>query len=430
MVQGFSKFSKQQKREWLQAQYLQPHEAEILQQYDLAQENAQQLHDDFIENSVANYLLPLGIAPNFLIDGKWHTIPLAIEESSVVAALSKAGKFWSERGGFTTEVLGVEKVGQVHFFFKGNPETLTQLFPSVILPRLLADTAPLTANMKRRGGGILGVELRNKTAELPHYYQLHARFQTQDAMGANFINSCLEQFAKTLENIAQEHGFANELQVNMSILSNYVPQCVVRARVSAPIAQMSYNQMPAERFCQKFVDAIAIANADIFRAVTHNKGIMNGIDAVVLATGNDFRAIEAGAHAYAARNGKYQSLSEAHLSGDRFHFSVELPLALGTVGGLTSLHPMARTALKILQNPTAPQLMSLIASVGLAQNFAAVSSLITSGIQKGHMKMHLSNILNQLGATPTEKAQITAQFQHQTVTHAQVAEALERLRKA
>jgi hydroxymethylglutaryl-CoA reductase len=221
-------------------------------------------------------------------------------------------------------------------------------------------------------------------------------------MGANFINSILEQVATEFKTRVSEDlkPQSNDFQIIMSILSNYTPECLVECSVSCPITELGHfsDAMGPHEFAQKFVNAVKIAQVDTNRAVTHNKGIMNGIDAVVLATGNDFRAVEACAHAYAARSGQYQSLSEAKIIGDEFHFTLKLPLAIGTVGGLTSLHPLAKASLMILEKPSAEKLMMIMASVGLAQNFSAVKSLITTGIQKGHMKLHLLNVLNQLGA--------------------------------
>ena len=212
----------------------------------------------------------------------------------------------------------------------------------------------------------------------------------------------------------------------MSILSNYVPECRVYAEVSCPIENFA-SERP-EFFAQKFVQAVAIADAEPYRAVTHNKGIMNGIDAVILATGNDFRAVAAGAHAYASRTGTYKSLTQARVEDGKFVFSIEIPLSLGTVGGLTRLHPLARLSLEILQNPTAEDLMQIVAVAGLAQNFAAIRALTTTGIQQGHMKMHLKNILNQLEANLHEKELITKSFQGKTVSHSAVAEALHKIR--
>jgi len=433
-ISGFSKLSKAAKIKWLTTHYTKDPEAstQLLAAYWNQDTALQQLHDEFIENTISNLYMPLGVAPNFLINDKLYAIPMAIEESSVVAAASKAAKFWMDRGGFTATVLGTEKVGQVHFIFTGDFQELNSFFKS-IQEKLYADSAHLTDSMAKRGGGISAIELRDKTDDLANYYQLHCTFETKDAMGANFINSCLEQFASTLKNEALAYdAFTEEekhIEVVMSILSNYVPHCLVRASVSCPVESLTLsNEIPPQLFAEKMVRAIAIAKAEPYRAVTHNKGIMNGIDAVVLATGNDFRAVEAGVHAYAARNGSYSSLTHAEIKDGIFRFWIELPLALGTVGGLTKLHPLVRLNLELLQNPSARELMQITAVAGLAQNFAAVSSLVTTGIQKGHMKMHLLNMLNQLGANTAEKDQLIVHFKTNIVTHRGVADALAQLR--
>ena len=211
----------------------------------------------------------------------------------------------------------------------------------------------------------------------------------------------------------------------MSILSNYVPECLVHAEVSCNISELGFEN--SELFAQKFVQAVQIANAETYRAVTHNKGIMNGIDAVVIATGNDFRAIEAGAHAYAAKSGRYKSLTNASIENGIFKFWIDIPLALGTVGGLTKLHPLSKLSLKMLGNPSAKELMEIIAVAGLAQNFAALRALTTTGIQKGHMKMHLTNIIKQLGASDAEKQYLIDFFEHKTITHNAVVQAYNKL---
>ena len=374
----------------------------------------------------------MGIAPNFNINGRFYSVPMVIEESSVVAAAAKAAKYWSTRGGFKTSIIGTEKIGQVHFLFQGSIEKLQPFFDK-IKPHFFEATEPITRNMNKRGGGILDLELRDKTTELANYFQLHATFDTKDSMGANFINSCLEQFAKTLrEAAANEESFTTEEQnitVVMSILSNFVPNCVVRAEVSCPVEELAEKKIEnPQAFAEKFVQAVTIAEIEPFRAVTHNKGIMNGIDAVVLATGNDFRAVEAGVHAYAARHGKYSSLSHAKIENGIFTFWMDVPLALGTVGGLTSLHPLVKVALEILGKPSAQELMQVVAATGLAQNFAALRSLTTTGIQEGHMKMHIHNILNQFQATSEEREAVLNHFSNQTVTHASVVAMIEKLR--
>ncbi|THD68845.1 hydroxymethylglutaryl-CoA reductase, degradative [Robertkochia marina] len=435
-VKGFSKLSKEEKITWLSEHYFNDKEKgiDVLKKYWNSDERLQQLHDEFIENTISNYYLPLGVAPNFMINGKIYTIPMAIEESSVVAAASRAAKFWMDRGGFHTKVIATEKIGQVHFIYRGDKGKLSQFFTK-IKPHLFASLEDLTVNMRKRGGGITGIELVDKTDAMPDYFQLHCSFETLDAMGANFINSCLERLADVLQQEADQHTDFNDdekdIQVVMSILSNYVPDCRVKAEVRCPVAALNEDkELTPASFANKFVQAVNIAQVEPFRAVTHNKGIMNGIDAVVLATGNDFRAVEAGIHAYAARDGQYRSLSKAEIIDDEFVFSIEIPLALGTVGGLTKLHPLVKLSLEILDDPTAKDLMQIVAVAGLAQNFAAVRSLITTGIQKGHMKMHLMNILNQMDASKEEKTYFTQYFQDKVVTHRDVISAVENYRKA
>lgn len=434
-IAGFSKLSKTEKIEWLLNTYFTNIEAsrDLIKQYWNTNEKLQKLHDEFIENTITNYYLPLGIAPNFSINDSLYAIPMAIEESSVVAAASKSAKFWLERGGFKTKVVSTVKIGQVHFIYNGDYDKLSSFFDSV-KSKLIESTNDITKNMERRGGGILGIELRNKTTDIDNYYQLHATFETLDAMGANFINSCLEQFASTLKDEALIYDkFSEEeksIDIVMSILSNYVPNCLVRAEVSCAIDDLKSKDIPnPEIFVSKFKQAVNIAEVEPYRAVTHNKGIMNGIDAVVLATGNDFRAVEAGVHAYAAREGKYSSLTHCTIDDGVFKFWLEIPLALGTVGGLTRLHPLVKFSLEMLKNPSAKELMQIVAVAGLAQNFAAVKSLTTTGIQQGHMKMHLMNILNQFEATSEEKTNLIEHFKTNTVTHSAVVEAIENLRR-
>ena len=420
-ISGFSKLSKEEKIKWIANQYFStPTEAiSLLKNYWNSDEKIQKLHDEFIENTITNFYIPLGVAPNFLINGKYSTIPMAIEESSVVAAAAKAAKFWSTRGGFKATVLNTEKIGQVHFIYKGE-ESKLNLFFAQIKNKFFSETESITVNMQKRGGGILDINLKDKTDLLPNYFQLHATFETKDSMGANFINSCLEQFAKTLKEEAQHYDLftdaEKDIEVVMSILSNYVPNCIVRAEVSCPVADLEEKHIPnPKEFAAKFVQAIQIAEVEPYRAVTHNKGIMNGVDAVVLATGNDFRAVEAGIHAYAARTGKYSSLSHAKIEDGIFTFWLEIPLALGTIGGLTSLHPLVKLSLEMLEKPSAKELMQYVAVAGLAQNFAALRSLTTTGIQEGHMKMHLNNIINQFEANNEERILIHKYFKKNTV---------------
>ncbi|WP_339920579.1 hydroxymethylglutaryl-CoA reductase, degradative [uncultured Flavobacterium sp.] len=434
-VAGFSKLSKEEKINWIAKEYFStPSQAiTLLKNYWNSDEKIQKLHDEFIENTITNFYIPLGVAPNFLINGKYSTIPMAIEESSVVAAASKSAKFWSTRGGFKATVINTEKIGQVHFLYKGDVSKL-ELFFAQNKAKFFSDTESITKNMQKRGGGILDIVLQDKTNLLPNYYQLHATFETKDSMGANFINSCLEQFAKTLKEETQIYELFSQIEkditVIMSILSNYVPNCIVRAEVSCPIEELAEKHiLNPQDFAERFVQAVQIAEVEPFRAVTHNKGIMNGVDAVVLATGNDFRAVEAGIHAYAAKSGQYSSLSHAKIENGIFTFWLEIPLALGTVGGLTTLHPLVKLSLEMLKKPSAKELMQVVAVAGLAQNFAALRSLTTTGIQDGHMKMHLNNILNQFEANDDERILIQKHFKTHAVSHSAVVDYIDNLRK-
>lgn len=429
-IESFSKLSKAEKINWITEMHFEEatKAREILSIYNHPNEEVQQRHDEFIENSIANYYLPLGVAPNFIINRKAYTLPMAIEESSVVAAACKSAKFWASRGGFKTHIIGTQKIGQVHFLFYGKITALKSFF-NAKKQDLIDSTASLTANMRKRGGGIIDIELKDKTDLIESYHQLHLTFDTVDSMGANFINSCLEQVAKTLQSLAEnDEVFLKEqhaIEVIMSILSNFVPQCLVQAEVRCPVEQLKTSDgMSGMAFAQKFIQAVEIAQKEPYRAVTHNKGIMNGIDAVVIATGNDFRAVEAGVHAYAARSGNYSSLSHAFLEGTEFVFQLKLPLSIGTVGGLTQLHTMVKWSMELLGNPNAKNLMEILAAAGLAQNFAAVRSLITSGIQKGHMKMHLFNILNQNNASDSQKEKALEHFQDHTVSFSAVSDFL------
>jgi hydroxymethylglutaryl-CoA reductase len=431
-IEGFSKISKKEKINWIEKNYFNSVSNSILKKYWNKDDSLQKIHDEFIENTLSNFYLPLGVAPNFLIDNKDYTIPMVIEESSVIAAACKAAKFWRNKGGFKTSILNFKKTGQVHFIFKGDKQKLNIFFKNNKL-KFFEDCKEISSNMKKRGGGILNIELLDKTHDIDNYFQINAVFDTVDSMGANFINSCLEQFASTLKNEIKLCSDINSseysLEIIMSILSNYVPECLVRAEVSCDLNQINQTgELSGKEYANKFIQAINIAKTQTSRAVTHNKGIMNGIDSVVIATGNDFRAIEAGVHAYAAKSGMYKSLTDACVENNTFKFWIEIPLALGTIGGITNLHPLVKWSLELLKNPNAKELMKIVAVAGLAQNFGAVNSLITTGIQKGHMKMHLINILNSLNASENEKTKLIDFFKNNTVSFSSVKNELEKLR--
>jgi len=423
LINGFSKLSKNEKIEWLLLNFSgDPKKAiEQIEGFWHPDSELQQILDGFSENTITNFPMPLGIAPNFLVNGDPYAVPMVIEESSVVAAAASAAKFWQMRGGIRARVISTKKVGQVHFLWQGEGSKLRAHLPQ-IREELLREAAPLTINMEKRGGGILDINLLELCEEEPDYFQLRVTFETCDSMGANFINSVLESFARSLtEWTSRQEQFPEEerqVEIIMAILSNYTPECIVRAEVECPLEQLenACEGIDQDTFARKFRLAVRAAEIDPYRATTHNKGIYNGVDAVVLATGNDFRAVEAAGHAFAARDGQYRSLSHCEITDKTFRFWLKLPLALGTVGGLTHLHPLASLSLDILGNPSAPRLMEIVAATGLAQNFAALRSLTTTGIQKGHMKMHLQNILNHLGATESQKQEATVFFRDRTVS--------------
>lgn len=426
IIQGFSKYNKEQRIDALIKKYGFDSSLGIfLKSCEVTDESVQKIIDDLSENPVSSFPFPFSIAPNFVVNGKNLFFPLVSEESSVVAALGNAAGFWAKRGGFHAEVLGTEKKGQVHFKWGGNAEQLQLLFPE-IREKLFADCSPLTEKMEARGGGITGIELKTLPQVLPHYYQLDASFETCDAMGANFINSCLEQFGKSLQQFfltsPKVSAGQRECEIIMAILSNYTPESRVRVWVECPVSELldGKTEPECEAFAHRFERAVRISQLDVYRAVTHNKGIFNGIDALAVATGNDFRAIEACGHAFASRNGQYSGLTDVQIQNGKFKFSIELALAVGVIGGVTAVHPMAKLAMKILGNPSAKELMMYLAVAGLASNFAAVKALVSVGIQKGHMKMHLSNIMNQLQIPEEHRSQIQTYFQDKTVSFSDV----------
>ena len=433
-ISGFSKLSKRKKLRWIVDNFFKDPEgvAKELMSYWLRDEEKQQLLDRFSENTISNFHLPYGVAPNFLINGETYCIPMVIEESSVVAAASNAAKYWHERGGFHADILCTEKIGQIHFTWPGDITRLQMRMDDLIKQMRLA-TYALTKNMENRGGGIQQIRLLDLSDQSDETYQIQVSFDTADSMGANFINSVMEAFAKVLiDFVASEKDFEphrNDLDIIMAILSNYTPKCLVKAWVECPVSELgSFRDFSAHQLAKRFEKAVKIAKIDPFRAATHNKGIFNGIDAVVLATANDFRAVEANGHAYAAKDGHYRGLTDCEIRDGVFRFWIEIPLAIGTVGGLTSLHPMAKHSLELLGNPDAEQLMKIIAVMGLAQNFAAVRSLITTGIQKGHMKMHLHNVLASLNASDDEISETVTFFADQVVSYAAVRDFVVKLR--
>jgi hydroxymethylglutaryl-CoA reductase len=353
-----------------------------------------ELANQMIENAVGTFSLPLGLGLNFTINGKDYIVPMVVEEPSVVAAVSFAAKIVRESGGFTAEADGSLMIGQVQVTRYGDPEQATQKILAH-KEQLLALANSFHPAMVRRGGGAKDVEVRLLPApEGPRGEPLlvvHLLVDCQEAMGANLINTMAEGVAPLIEQITGG-------RVYLRILSNLADRRLARATCRIPLQLLADFDMPGEDIAEGIVQASRFALADPYRATTHNKGIMNGIDAVAIATGQDWRAIEAGAHAFACRDGQYRPLSTWYLEEGHLVGRIELPLALGTVGGPIKVHPGVQAALKLLGTRSVQELMMVFAAVGLAQNFAAVRALGSVGIQKGHMAMHARCVAVTAGA--------------------------------
>ena len=430
LISGFSRFDRAQRIKYIiEHTRLAVSERARLDDYCAPEEQQQQVFSGMIENYIANFPIPMGIVTNMVINDQSYVVPFVTEESSVVAAAAKAAKYWASRGGFRASVNTMTKKGQVHFTWNGNQEHISRLFTG-FKKKLLDATLGLTEKMRQRGGGITNIRLLNKTTQLPGYYQIDVSFETADAMGANFINSCLETIALALQHLPELNADGNSVEIILSILSNYTPDCKVRCRIECPIEELTdWNKyLSGMAFATKFKQAVDIANFDISRAVTHNKGIFNGVDAVLLATGNDWRATAAAGHAYASRDGSYKGLTTICLTDNTFKYELELPLAIGTVGGITNIHPLVKNSLAMMNDPDARTLMMVAAASGLATNFSAIASLITTGIQEGHMRMHLSNITNQLNTNYAERELILGHFRGKTVSFAAVENFIDQIR--
>lgn len=346
-----------------------------------------EIADRMIENVIGTMPLPLGIATNFLINGKDYLIPMAIEETSVVAAASNAARFCREGGGITSIATDSIMIGQVQLTKVKDPygAKVQILAEKEKILEIANEKDPILVKL---GGGAKDLEVRVLQAITGPMVIVHLLVDVKDAMGANAVNTMAEAVAPYIERITGG-------KVYLRILSNLADKRLVRARTVIP-----KEAIGGEEVVDGIVEAYAFAAADPYRAATHNKGIMNGVDAVVIATGNDWRAIEAGAHSYAARFGKYEPLSiwEKNEKGDLVG-TLEMPMAVGIIGGATKVHPVAKLALKILGVKTAKELAEVIGAVGLAQNLAALRALATEGIQKGHMTLHAKNIAIMAGAT-------------------------------
>ncbi|MEM0079372.1 MAG: hydroxymethylglutaryl-CoA reductase, degradative [Nitrososphaerota archaeon] len=345
--------------------------------------------DKMIENVITTYQLPLGIAVNFLINNRDYLIPMVIEEPSVVAASSNAARMTREGGGVYTSSTEPIMIGQIQLVKVPNPSTAR----FEILRRkdeILEIANQCDPVLVKLGGGAKDLEVRIIETCLGTMLVVHLLVDVRDAMGANAVNTMAEAVAPRLASISGG-------RFRLRIISNLADRRIVRAWTKIPVEAVGGREI-----AEGIMEAWAFADADPYRAATHNKGIMNGIDAVVIATGNDWRAVEAGAHAYAARDGRYRPLSRWETDGDYLYGSLEMPIAVGIVGGATKTHPLARLSLKILGVKTAQELAEIIGAVGLVQNLAALRALAAEGIQAGHMSLHAKNIAVMAGAVGDE----------------------------
>ncbi|MEN2768872.1 hydroxymethylglutaryl-CoA reductase, degradative [Ornithinibacillus xuwenensis] len=352
--------------------------------------------DKMIENVVGTFQLPLGLGLNFLINGKEYIIPMAIEEPSVVASASHIAKIVRDAGGFTTEASERIMIGQIQVVGCADYAVAKQALLEAKQDLIDAANAAYPS-IVARGGGSQDLDVRilndSPNSDYGKMLVLHLYIDTCDAMGANIVNTMVESLAPTVEKLTSG-------KVYLRILSNLADRCVARAKCVIPPKLLVTGEYSGEEVRDGVVHAFEFADSDPYRAVTHNKGIMNGIDPVVIATGNDWRAVEAGAHAYAARYGSYRSMTKWYVDAEgNLVGELELPMSIGTVGGAIRVHPVSQLAHKILHVESASELAQVIVSVGLAQNLGALKALVTDGIQKGHMALHSRSVAIAAGAT-------------------------------
>ncbi len=360
--------------------------------------------DHMVENVVGLYCLPLGVAANFIVNGREVLVPMAVEEPSVVAGASNAARLVRAGGGFHAEADDPVMIAQIQLLSVPRPDLARERL-MLHRDRLLEMANRLHPSIVARGGGARDLQVRwLPETPIGPMMVVHLLFDTRDAMGANTVNTAAEALAPEIERITGG-------RVGLRILSNLAERRLARARCRVPLGELAVGDLTGREVRDRVVEAWAFAAADPYRAATHNKGILNGVDAVVVATGNDWRAVEAGAHAYAARSGRYTSLSRWGVdeSGDLVG-ELEMPLAVGMVGGATRAHPTARACLALMGVGTARELAEIIVSVGLAQNLAALRALATEGIQRGHMRLHARQVAVAAGARDEEVEQVAGQM--------------------
>ena len=381
----------------------------------------EEISNHMIENVVGTYQLPLGLALHFLIDGKDYLIPMATEEPSVIAAASFAAKTIRLAGGFTTEISNRTMIGQIALKDVKNKDHAIQAITEAEA-EIISIANNAHPSIVKRGGGARTINVRWLEADPEHgtptFLVIHLHVETLEAMGANMINTMAKAVKPFLEEITEANAV-------MGILSNYATECLATARCKIPVTTLERRGMAGTNIRDKIIEANQFAIADPYRATTNNKGIMNGISALVLATGNDTRAIEAGAHAYAARSGQYRSLTKwAKAEDGDLIGELTIPLPIGTVGGSINIHPGAKFTQKMLGSPDAKQLESIIVSVGLAQNFAAIRALVTDGIQKGHMALQAKSLAINAGATGDQIQTVARLLRKEKHMNLQTAEAI------
>jgi hydroxymethylglutaryl-CoA reductase len=369
-----------------------------------------------IENVVGVFGLPIGVALNFIVNGHEVLVPMAVEEPSIVAGASFMARLARAGGGFTAQATSPEMIGQMQLLEVPDLPT-ARLALLEQKTALLAEADEIDPVLKRLGGGARDLEVRLiEQSPIGPFLVLHLIYDVRDAMGANAVNTACERLAPRVEAISGG-------RVHLRILSNLADRRLAQARCTIPLAELGFGDFSAEKVRQGIIEAWAFAASDPYRAATHNKGIMNGIDPVLIATGNDWRAIEAGAHAYAARDGHYTSLSTWGMDNDgSLVGALEMPMAVGIVGGATKVNPAARAALKLMGVQSASQLAEIIVSVGLAQNLAALRALSTEGIQRGHMSLHARQVAMAAGAEGEQIARLAQQLVAENVVRVDRAE--------
>lgn len=405
LFQGFSKLSREERfARLLQLGALAADDIEFLKQGGVKDLN---LADKLIENVIGYFQLPLGVATNFNINGQDYVIPLAVEETSIIAALSKTAKWIRQQGSITSSVQGECILGQIQLAKVNDIEQFVRIFETHRADLINSANQDVAANMVKRGGGVTALELRQIPREDGAIMAvIHLSMNSCDAMGANIINQVLEYLKGPIEQLTGE-------QVTMCILSNLNDQKITNARVVIRHVDPELGH--------RIQEASLFAEMDPYRAATHNKGVMNGIDPVLIATGNDWRAVEAGIHAYAARSGRYQAITRWRYQDEQLIGEINAPIIVGTVGGVTALHPTAKMCLRMMNIQSANELAQVIAAVGLVQNLGALKALCTEGIIQGHMKLHIDNLLMITDVKDHEVPELKMRLEQWLTVHKRVS---------